>query len=106
MPNRMRDVELRGMILAILENRPSYGYQIVQLANEKTEGYFEWREGTIYPLLHQLEKEKAVRADWRDADGRRRKYYLLTRKGARQLAAARKDWDDFVWAVNALLKGV
>ena len=71
------------IVLRLVSERPMYGYEIIKVVNERTEGAFEWKEGTLYPCLHRLEGAGLVRAKWRDsAGGRRRKYYAVTRKGA------------------------
>ena len=52
------------------------------------DGYFELKEGSLYPALHRLERQKLLRSSWREADGRRRKYYELTDAGRTELARA------------------
>lgn len=105
------DKELMGastklLVLGVLAREASYGYEVVQKLSEQSEGVFEWREGTVYPVLHRLEKEGLVRAQWQDADanetGRRRKYYYITAKGRKALAAEREQWE----AVNRLVRHV
>jgi len=86
-----------GMIvLAALAGRPSYGYLLVKQINDAADGVFTWSEGTIYPLLHKLEKEKLVRAQWQEAEnGRERKYYYITAKGRAALTADVTNWNRF-----------
>src|ERR1035437_816005 len=84
------------LILSVVAAEPSYGYQIVKRINEESKGLFTWQEGTIYPVLHRLEKDKLIRAQWEDADsGRRRKYYYITAKGRQSLASAAAQWHGF-----------
>ena len=45
------------LILGVLKRAPSYGYDIVRQINQEAEGVFTWQEGTIYPLLHKLERQ-------------------------------------------------
>ena len=51
---------LRGIsetvILKLLSERSMYGYEIIKLVNERTDGAFQWKEGTLYPCLHRLEE--------------------------------------------------
>src|SRR5688572_15885610 len=49
------------VILGELAKEPNYGYEIVRRVNAAADGIFEWQEGTIYPVLHKLEKEQLVR---------------------------------------------
>ena len=88
------------LILGVLAREPSYGYQIIKRVNDESDGLFAWQEGTVYPILHKLERNGFVRAQWQDADtGRRRKYYYVTAAGRERLRAAAREWA----AVNKLV---
>ena len=81
------------LILGILARGATYGYEIVRRANEEADGLFQWQEGTIYPVLHKLEKDGLLRTKWKDADsGRKRKYYHLTAKGRKTLDQRAAEW--------------
>lgn len=87
------DGNVETLLLTILESGPSYGYAIVKELNGRTKGLLKLGEGTIYPVLHRLENKKLIVAKWRLAEnGRQRKYYRLTPKGKRALAANRHQW--------------
>ena len=87
------DGNVESLLLAILESGPSYGYAIVKELNERAEGILQLGEGTIYPVLHRMEDKKLITAKWRLAEnGRQRKYYRLTPKGRKALAASREQW--------------
>jgi DNA-binding PadR family transcriptional regulator len=93
-------MELRPLVLAFLEERPLYGYEIVQRARRR--GPLDWEEGTIYPLLHKMEGEGLLTSQWRKGPrGKDRKYYALTRRGKTALARARRDWKD----ITSILMG-
>ena len=65
---------------------------------------FEFKEGTLYPALHQLEKKGLVRSQWRTGDnGRERKYYSLTIKGRKAAQDYEKQWQHLTCTVNAVL---
>src|SRR3954447_11078437 len=49
------------LILGVLARQPSYGYEIVKSVNDQAKGLFTWLEGTIYPVLHKLEKDSLIR---------------------------------------------
>ncbi len=91
------------MILEVIAQGPSYGYEITQTVGERSGGYFDLKEGSLYPALHRLERRKLLRAFWREADGRRRKYYELTDAGRAELAARKASWLDFAAGVNGVL---
>lgn len=87
------DGNVETLLLTILESGPSYGYAIVKELNERAEGLLKLGEGTIYPVLHRLEEKKFIAAKWRSAEtNRQRKYYRLTPKGRKALAANRHQW--------------
>ena len=83
----------KPMILSILQSGENYGYQIIQKAKAVSGGRLEWSDGMLYPVLHRLEKEGFVRAEWRiSEEGRRRKYYSLTEQGRTELANEMQQW--------------
>ena len=91
------------IVLAILAEGDSYGYQILKRVRELSGGHMEWTDGMLYPVLHRLERLGHVEARWEVADsGRRRKYYRITPGGRAQLAEEHKQWQ----AVDATLRGV
>jgi DNA-binding PadR family transcriptional regulator len=97
-------MELRPLVLAILEARPLYGYEIAQRARRRAN--LQWEEGTLYPLLHRLERDGLLSSEWRKAPtGKDRKYYGLTRKGKTMLAQDRVDWKERVRVVSEILLG-
>ena len=91
------------IVLAILADGDSYGYAILQRVRDLSAGRIEWTDGMLYPVLHRLERQGAVKARWEIADnGRRRKYYRITAAGRAQLAEERRQWQ----AVEATLRGL
>ena len=98
------------IVLALLKDRPMYGYEIVKVVNARTGGRLEWKEGTLYPTLHRLQAGGFISARWADAPadeapGRKRKYYSIARKGRTELARRREEWRQFDLAVNAIMLG-
>jgi len=83
----------KPVILSILVRGESYGYQIIQNIIEISGGSLDWSEGTIYPVLHRMEKENFIRSQWKISEnGRRRKYYRLTELGKRELDKEMEQW--------------
>ena len=91
------------LILDVLAQAPSYGYEITQTVLSRSGGRFELKEGSLYPALHRLEREMQLASYWTEHDGRRRKYYKLTPSGRRALAARRVEWTEFAAGVNGVL---
>lgn len=95
---------LSTMLLEVISRRPMYGYEICKTVNARTDGYFNLREGSLYPALHKLEQEGLLKAFWEQANGgRRRKYYEITDAGVKTLADKRREWSDFAAAVERVL---
>ena len=87
------DGNVETLLLTILSEGPSYGYQIVQDLNTKAPGLLNLQQGTVYPVLHRLEERELIKPDWRKAEnGRKRKYYMLTPKGKGALEENRNQW--------------
>jgi len=92
------------MILQVAQGGPTYGYEITQEVMRRSEGFFELKEGSLYPALHRLARKGMLECYWEDKDtGRRRRFYRLTAEGAKSLADQRADWERFVAGVNGVL---
>jgi len=82
------------LVLGILSEGECYGYALIARVREVSGGRIEWTEGMLYPVLHWMEREGLVEAEWKEAEtGRRRKYYRLRREGKKALAAEREQWE-------------
>jgi len=71
----------QAILLAMVRSGPKHGYQIALEAETSTGGMFAFQHGTLYPILHRLEKERLITGRWETVEGRRRKIYSLTPKG-------------------------
>jgi len=92
------------LLLNLLTRGDMYGYEIFQEASRRSANAFEFKEGTLYPALHQLEKKGLIQADWRTGEnGRERKYYSLTAKGKRAALEYKRQWQHLTVAINAVL---
>jgi PadR family transcriptional regulator, regulatory protein PadR len=103
MDQRLITGTVEMLILEILSQGPSYGYEIVQTVLERSGGHFELKEGSLYPALHRLERQNLLSAYWTEHDGRKRKYYRLTAAGKKTLQARRREWQEFAAGVNGVL---
>ena len=101
-PNLIRG-HLDLILLAILQPCPKYGLEIIQDAQDRTGGYFDFKEGSLYPALHRLEQQGFVRSEFQPSErGPRRKYYTLTDHGHATLSEKRDAFDRFTRAVRTL----
>ena len=93
------------LLLHLLSRGEMYGYEILQEAARRSANAFEFKEGTLYPALHQLEKKGQIKSEWRVAEsGRERKYYALTAKGKKAAADYEKQWHQLTGAIAAILE--
>src|SRR5262245_45017841 len=91
------------LILEVVSHGPSYGYEIAQTVGGRSQGYLELKEGSLYPALHRLERQKLLSSFWREIDSRRRKYYRLTAAGEKALATRKQEWRSFSTGVQGVL---
>lgn len=95
--DQIRKGSTNTLILSLLSEEPMYGYQITQELKRRSEGYFEMKEGLLYPALHRMERDGLLRSEWRTVAGsRRRKYYFITEKGRKMLANSVTEWQTFI----------
>ena len=82
-----------------------YGYQIIKELEARSQGYFKFKEGTLYPALYRLEKSGLILGEWQIlSNGRQRRYYHITDKGHLKLAAEKVQWQDFFDAMNMIIQ--
>ena len=91
------------LLLSVLERDPAHGYGLVEALRERSEGVFELAEGTIYPALYRLERQRLVASTWDTVGGRKRRMYRLTARGGRELSRQRSEWRTYVQAVEAVV---
>ena len=85
------------LVLAALSKRDRYGYEITQDVLERSGGYFELKQGFLYPTLSRMEAAELLKGYWKDskAGGPNRKYYKITRQGRARLKSSIAAWSDF-----------
>lgn len=93
------------MLLALFEEQPMYGYQIVKELRTRSGEVLQLKEGTLYPALHRMEQVGLVESYWqRRTDGVDRRYYRLTPQGQAALPERRAAWQHFMAAVAGVVK--
>jgi len=90
------------IVLDVLRDGPTYGYGIVQRIAEQSRHTIRWHLGTVYHVLHHLERQGLVTSRWHKF-GRERKYYRLTPRGRAAWRRQRVQWRAFTASVNRLL---
>ena len=96
-----------SLLLCLIEQQPMYGYRIIKELEGRSQGYFKFKEGTLYPALHRLEKAGLIVGKWQTLpSGRQRRYYYITDKGHWLLVVKRNQWQDFLTAMNLIIQPV
>ena len=94
------------MLLALLGEGDRNGYEIIKELREKSNSTFEFKEGTLYPVLHRMESSGLVMSYRKEAEnGKSRKYYSITAGGKKRLTAEKEQWQEFTTAVNKVIGG-
>ena len=105
----MKGQDLKGhldlLLLAVLATGPAHGYAVIERLRQSSDERFDLPEGTVYPALHRLQRSGHLSSDWSVVDGRRRRTYRLTARGARSLEERRRSWQEFSGAVTSVLGG-
>ena len=91
------------ILLALLEGRARHGYELAKMIETESDNRLQFHVASLYPMLYRLEHKKLVEGRWVERAGeRRRRYYRLTASGRRALAEHRRNWREFVNAMNQL----
>lgn len=92
------------LILSLLNRKDMYGYEMIKEIEARSQNIFSFKEGTLYPILHNLENENYIEAYWDSSNGnRKRKYYKITADGKKVLCEKEKEWKLFSSTVNNVL---
>ena len=91
------------IVLALLESRPRHGYEVAKMIESGSDRKLQFHVASLYPMLYRLERKGWVVGRWLEKAGeRRRRFYRLTPIGRRALAEQRRNWREFVNALNQL----
>jgi PadR family transcriptional regulator len=102
-PSKIARGSAEVAVLALLEQRSLYGFEIAKQIEERTGGSLRFTMASLYPMLYELEERGAVKAQWEaNPAGRDRRYYSLTTKGRKELEPLRREWKKFFVALDQL----
>ena len=94
------------MVLKLFTKDDMYGYQIIKELELLSKGAFSFKEGTLYPILHSLEKMSYIESYWQQSEvGRKRKYYHISQNGQIYFNEKLEEWKYFTDSVNLILEG-
>ena len=101
----MKD-DMPALVLAELARQPSHGYAIARSIEQQSQQAFHMKEGTLYPTLRSMEQDGLITGEWEvQPSGPARKVYRITEKGLKELSKRRKDWEEYVRNMQAILGG-
>lgn len=93
-------------LLSLLNRGSRYGLQIINELRDTSDGFFDLKEGTLYPALRRLEEKGYLRSEWVEREsGIPRRYYRITEKGKEVLAEATETWNKMVKSTEGVLRG-
>ncbi len=94
------------LILQLLDEGDKYGYQMVKELENRSQSLFTLKEGTLYPILHNLEAERMIEAYWEETEkSRKRKYYRITKNGKKLLVDKKTEWLAYSKGVAGIIGG-
>ncbi|MBE5806528.1 MAG: PadR family transcriptional regulator [Clostridiales bacterium] len=94
------------LVLSLLEKENMYGYQMIKELSRKSKNLFELKEGTLYPILHNLEQKNYISSYWDNTGTKKRKYYSITKEGKKHLKERKGEWISFSSGINEVMGGV
>ena len=95
------------MLLALLEEKDCYGYEIIKELKERSQNVFQFKEGTLYPVLHRMENNGLISSYRAKAEnGKERKYYRITAIGKVRLEQEKREWKVFCGSVDRVIGAV
>jgi len=104
-PSDLVQGTLDMLLLKILALEPLNGFAVSQRLKQVSDEVLQVSDGSLYPALHKLEQEGWITAEWKTSEnGRRAKYYSLTRLGLRQLETETGNWARLSSAISNVIK--
>ncbi len=94
------------LILTLLNEKDMYGYQLIKEIDIRSENAFQFKEGSLYPVLHKMKNNGYVKSyTEKGENGKDRKYYQITKKGQTYLQEQTEQWEKFTSSVNKVIGG-
>jgi len=90
------------LVLSVLDGGEAHGYRVIEHLRAASGGVFDLPEGTVYPVLHRLERAGYLRSRWAKGAGPKRRVYTVTSRGRRALDGQKESWQAFTRAVSAV----
>ncbi|MBO4938047.1 MAG: PadR family transcriptional regulator [Oscillospiraceae bacterium] len=98
---------LEMLVLELVCRKATYGYELLQRLKEGSEGLFQLKEGTLYPILYRLEDDGLIESRWSQGEGRAapKKIYSATDRGRQARLRRQLIWVEFKKTVDSFYEG-
>lgn len=91
------------LLLQLLSEKDMYGYEMIEVLQQRSNHVFELKAGTLYPLLHGLEARNQLLSYEKEAGGKMRRYYQITKEGRKELEQKKKEWEVYSTAISKVI---
>lgn len=91
------------LLLQLLSERDMYGYEMIEELLRRSNHVFDLKAGTLYPLLHGMEARSVLVSYEKEAGGKMRRYYRITKEGRKELERRREEWQIYSGAVAQVM---
>ena len=91
------------LVLKLLSEKDMYGYEMIDTLRKRSHNVFEFKAGTLYPLLHGLEEKGMLKVYEQEFLGKTRKYYSITKEGKKLLKSKTDEWNVYSGAIMNVL---
>lgn len=108
MENRFEQQLKKGVldmiVLNLISRKDTYGYELLQELEKRGKGFFDLKEGTLYPVLYRMGDGGLIRSSWKTGEGRMtpKKYYEITDTGRQRISEYREIWRAFAECVDSI----
>ncbi len=93
------------LLLKILALEPLHAWAVSLRLKQISQDVLQVSDGSLYPALHKLEQEGWITAEWKVTEnGRRAKFYSLTRPGRRALEREAANWERLSGAISRVIR--
>ena len=93
------------LLLQLLSEKDMYGYEMIEELEKRSEYVFSLKACTMYPLLHAMESKKHLVSYEKEAQGKMRRYYTITKQGRAELLKKKEAWETYSKAVGQVIGG-
>ena len=104
-PSDLVQGTLDMLVLKTLALEPMHGYGVTGRIEQISKGVFRVNAGSLFVALQRLRRSGLIRSEWKATEnGRRAKYYVLTKRGRKRLSEETQEWERQTGAIARILE--